>query len=84
MNVHLGEALEAYVRQQAESGLYNNVSEVVREALRLKIRLDEEHAAKLQALRGDVKLAQAQVRRGEAVEVSADQFLKRKKRMRHG
>jgi antitoxin ParD1/3/4 len=80
MNVHLGEALEAYVRKQAEGGHYNNVSEVVRDALRLKIRLDEERAAKLEALRADVASARAQVRRGEAVKLSADQFLKRRKR----
>lgn len=35
MNVSLTPQLEAMVRQKVETGLYNNASEVVREALRL-------------------------------------------------
>ena len=38
MNVSLTPELEAMIRQQVDSGRYNNASEVVREALRL---LDE-------------------------------------------
>ncbi len=39
MNASLTPELEAKIRQQADSGRYNNASEVVREALRL---LDEQ------------------------------------------
>ena len=35
MNVSLTPALEKLVKQKVESGLYNNASEVIREALRL-------------------------------------------------
>lgn len=35
MNINLTPRLEAMVREKVESGLYNNASEVVREALRL-------------------------------------------------
>jgi len=35
MNVSLTPALEKYVRRKVTSGLYNNASEVIREALRL-------------------------------------------------
>ncbi len=34
MNINLTKRLEAFVREKVESGLYNNASEVVREALR--------------------------------------------------
>ena len=80
MNVHLDEALEAYVRELIASGKYNNASEVVRDALRLKMREDEQHAAKLEALRADVAQAQAQIRHGEVVEVDPQGFLNRGRR----
>jgi antitoxin ParD1/3/4 len=37
MNVSLTTTLEAYVRRKVATGLYNNASEVVREALRLML-----------------------------------------------
>jgi putative addiction module CopG family antidote len=37
MNVSLTSALEQYVRRKVATGLYNNASEVVREALRLML-----------------------------------------------
>lgn len=78
MNVHLGETFDAYVRSQVETGLYGNASEVIREALRLKMLADQEHEAKLAALRADIALSREQVRRGETVETTAEAFLKRK------
>jgi antitoxin ParD1/3/4 len=80
MNVHLGDTFEAYVRGQVESGQYGNASEVIREALRLKMQADEERTAKLEALRADITAAREQVRRGEVVETTAAEFLGRKKR----
>lgn len=40
MNVSLTPALEKFVRERVESGLYGNASEVIREALRLMIQRD--------------------------------------------
>ena len=37
MNVSLTSALEEYVRRKVATGLYNNASEVIREALRLMV-----------------------------------------------
>ena len=37
MNVSLTAELEKYVRRKVASGLYNNASEVIREALRLHV-----------------------------------------------
>ncbi len=45
MNVSLTPKLEAFVRQKVESGLYNNASEVVREALRLLVERETERPA---------------------------------------
>ncbi len=48
MHLSLTPKLEGFVREKVQSGLYNNASEVVREALRL---LYETEQIKLQALR---------------------------------
>lgn len=84
MNVSLGETFERYVQQQLKGGQYNNASEVIRDALRLKMQADEERAVKLEALRKDIAHARAQVRRGEVLETSIDGFLKRKPRKKNG
>jgi antitoxin ParD1/3/4 len=49
MNVNLSETFENYIKAQLAAGIYNNASEVVREALRLKIQQDEIHQAKIKA-----------------------------------
>jgi len=77
MIVDLDETLEQYVQQLVSTGRYNNASEVIREALRLKIQADEEHAARLEALKRDVTHAREQVRRGEVVETCLEAFLNR-------
>jgi antitoxin ParD1/3/4 len=51
MHVSLTPQLEALVRQKVESGLYNNASEVIREALRLMSAQDEVRRLKLDRLR---------------------------------
>ena len=40
MNVSLTPKLEEFIRERVSSGLYNNASEVVREALRLLVKRD--------------------------------------------
>lgn len=52
MNVNLTPELERMVQEKVASGLYNNQSEVIREALRLlaeQDRLREAHLGRLQA-----------------------------------
>ena len=51
MNVNLSTTFDRYIRKQVDSGIYNNASEVIREALRLKMQQDEIYATKLEALR---------------------------------
>ncbi len=63
MNVNLTPRLEALVRQKVESGLYNNASEVAREALRLLEERD-----RLTRLRTALAVGDEQFARGEVVE----------------
>lgn len=55
MNVSLTPQLESYVKQKVAKGMYNSVSEVVREALRLLEERDALQAVKLEALRKDIQ-----------------------------
>jgi antitoxin ParD1/3/4 len=68
MNVNLTPELEALVQRKVQSGLYNNQSEVVREALRLleaQDRIRDAHTVRLQEALAD-GLAQAD--RGELLD----------------
>ena len=68
MNVNLTPELEALVQRKVQSGLYNNQSEVVREALRLleaQDRIRDTHLARLQEALAE-GLAQAD--RGELLD----------------
>lgn len=51
MNVSLSSQFENYIQHQLEKGIYSNASEVVRDALRLKMQQDEIYQIKLEALR---------------------------------
>ena len=50
-SIALSRHFETFIRQQVDSGRFNNVSEVVRAGLRLLEEREAEQAAKLQALR---------------------------------
>ena len=54
MNVNLSPTFDSYIRKQLESGTYNNASEVIREALRLKMQQDEVYNTKINALRAAI------------------------------
>ena len=68
MNVNLTPELERVVQEKVRSGLYNNQSEVVREALRLLVEQDRIRAARLARLRSAVGEGLAQADRGELVD----------------
>ena len=70
MNISLTPELEALVQRKVESGLYNNQSEVIREALRLLAEQDRLREAHLGQLRGAVAEGLAQARRGELLDGS--------------
>lgn len=55
MNISLTPRLESYVKQKVAAGMYNSVSEVMREALRLLEEHDALKAMKLEALQRDIR-----------------------------
>ena len=59
MHVSLTPKLEELVRRKVDSGLYNNASEVVREALRLMAEQDQVYHLKLERLRGALEEGEA-------------------------
>lgn len=58
-SVALSLHFEKFVRQQVDSGRFNNVSEVVRAGLRLLENHETEQAAKLEALRAAIAVGLA-------------------------
>ncbi|MGB1256788.1 MAG: type II toxin-antitoxin system ParD family antitoxin [Thiolinea sp.] len=76
MHISLTPELESRVRAKVDSGLYNNASEVIREALRFV----DEHASlveqmKLDYLRREVAKGAVQAERGEFSEHTVDSLL---------
>ena len=75
MNFSLTPNLEQFVRDRARSGDYNNASEVVREAIRLLKRLEEQRALKLERLRAAIGDGDEAVARGDFSELGTDEEL---------
>lgn len=68
MNVSLTPELERLVREKVASGLYNNQSEVVREALRLLAEQDRLRQAHVERLRTALAEGLMQADRGELIQ----------------
>ncbi len=75
MNFSLTPSLEQFVRDRANSGDYNNASEVVREAIRLLKRAEERRALKMERLRAAIRDGDEALARGDATEVNSDREL---------
>jgi len=75
MNVSLTPSLEQFVRDCAESGDYNNASEVVREALRLLKRAQEARALKMARLRHAIGDGDDAIARGDFIDIKTDEEL---------
>ena len=58
-SVTLSPHFETFIRDQVESGRYNNVSEVVRAGLRLLEDTERQRTIQLQALKNDIALGKA-------------------------
>jgi antitoxin ParD1/3/4 len=72
MHVSLTPELENMVKQKVDSGLYNNASEVVREALRLTLKLESEN----EWLKREAAIGFAQLEAGETIRITTKkQFL---------
>lgn len=72
MHVSLTDKLDQYVREKVQSGLYNNASEVVREALRQQISREHEQALSLEALRAELDIGIAEADAGLATPYDFD------------
>ncbi len=65
MHISLTQNLETIVRDKVASGLYNNASEVVREALRIMLRQEEAEKAAYAEFRRQALLGHEQALNGE-------------------
>jgi antitoxin ParD1/3/4 len=75
LNFSLTPSLEQFIRDRAASGDYNNASEVVREAIRLLKRVEEQRALQAERLRAAIRDGDEALVRGEFTELNADQDL---------
>lgn len=78
MHVSLTPELEVRVKAKVESGLYNNASEVIREALRfMDLHEDWIREIKLAQLREQLQLAARQLDQGQGIEIKSKSDLDR-------
>ncbi|MDX8388513.1 MAG: type II toxin-antitoxin system ParD family antitoxin [Ghiorsea sp.] len=75
MNFSLTPNLEQFVRDRAVSGDYNNASEVVREAIRLLKRTEEQRALKLEYLRAAIQGGVDDIEQGNVIPINSDKEL---------
>lgn len=68
IHVSLTPELEAFLHSRVASGRYQTTSEVVREALLLLERQEQEHEQALQQLKAKLERGAAQAERGELLE----------------
>lgn len=76
MNVSLTPRLEAIIQEKVDSGLYNNASEVIREALRLLVEQDRRKEMELQRLRDEIQIGIDDIERGDYSETTAWEIAK--------
>jgi len=74
VHVSLTDRLEAWVREKVDSGLYNNASEVVREALRAKMLAERSEAEKLEILKAELEKGMEDVRAGRVRKYSLEEL----------
>lgn len=67
MNISLNPHFEELIKAKVDSGLYNSVSEVVREALRLLEERDQLRSIRLEELRREIQLGLSS---GESTELN--------------
>ena len=78
MHISLTKELENRIKSKVESGLYNNASEFIREALRfMDTHEDWIHEVKLARLREQLKVGADQLDRGEGIRIESTTDLDR-------
>lgn len=76
MHITLPAALERYIREKIESGLYTDASEVVRDALRFKLEDERTRETRLDALRHEIGLGVEEAERGAFAAYDIDAVLR--------
>ncbi|BFM10639.1 hypothetical protein R50072_07920 [Simiduia litorea] len=72
MHISLTAELESRVKAKVETGLYNNASEVIREALRfMETHEDWIREVKLERLREQLQVGADQLNRGEGISIAS-------------
>ncbi len=81
MHISLTTELEKIVKTKVETGMYNNASEVIREALRFMEQHDDlVREMKLERLRTKLAVGAVQAERGEFVDQSLSEIMEEAKR----
>lgn len=80
MNISLTPQLENLVKQKVSTGMYNSVSEVVREALRLLEERDSLQAMKLEALRKDITQGIDSLDQGKGIPLDIEEIKSKARR----
>jgi len=75
MNFSLTPNLEVFIRDRAASGDYNNASEVVRDAVRLLKRTEEQRTLKLEQLRASIRAGDESIANGDFTALNSEQDL---------
>lgn len=76
MHISLTPELESRIKSRVDSGLYNNASEVIREALRfMDTHEDWIHEIKLAQLREQLKVGTDQLEHGEGIRIESKSAL---------
>ncbi len=66
MNVSLTPEFDRWISEKVKSGLYTSSSEVVREGLRLLIKIEEQRNSVLQDLRTELEIGKDQLEAGKS------------------
>lgn len=75
MNVSLTPGFDMWISEKVESGLYSSSSEVVREGLRLLMKVESQRESVLQDLRTELEVGMTQLKEGKSQEFN-DNLLK--------
>ncbi len=75
MHISLTSRLEELVKEKVQTGLYNNASEVIREALRFMEQQEQVNELKFQVLRDAVRLGASEADRGLFSDRSVDEII---------
>jgi len=84
MHISLTPELENIVKSKVQTGLYNNASEVVREALRfMEIHEELIYQMKVERLRAKLAVGAGQADRGEFVDQTITEIIEEARREQH-